>query len=93
MKESGAFSMHNQGLIQNYFVRRGGLRVSTLQLWDLGGMLGNFETSNIVTNGNLNALLSSALYKLQSKLSVLASSRLGMTIQQTGGHNPIAAIP
>ena len=42
---------------------------------------GNLEISNKVTNGSLNALLSSALSKLQSKLYVLASSLFGMTIQ------------
>ena len=42
------------------------------------------DTAN---NESLNALVPSA-HKLQSKLFVLASSLLGMTIQQRDAHNP-----
>ena len=45
-----------------------------------------FDTA---TNESLNALVPSEAHKLQSKLSVLASSLLGMTIQQTDAHNPV----
>ena len=42
-----------------------------------------FDTAN---NGSLNALVSSEMYKPQFKLSALASSLLGETIQQTEAH-------
>ena len=45
-----------------------------------------FDTAS---NERLNALVPSEAHKPQSKLSVLASSLLGMTIQQIGAHNPV----
>ena len=45
-----------------------------------------FDTA---TNESLNALVPSEAHKLLLKLSVLASSPLGMTIQQKDAHNPV----
>lgn len=45
-----------------------------------------FDTGN---NETLNALVPPEAHKSQSKLSVLASSLLGMTIQQKDAHDPV----